>query len=352
MKEFQFKDFSIYAGSDVLEILLENLIEHSYSRVFVLMDENTRKYCLPKISKYLFDIIPITISSGEQHKTLVTAQFIWNELFKHNADRSSVLINLGGGMVGDIGGFCAAIYKRGIEFINIPTTLLAMVDSSVGGKTAVDFNHIKNSLGVIQQPKSVYIYPDLLGTLPISELRSGFAEMLKHGLIADSDYWEQLIKVSESELPRLASLINGSVKIKMKIVKKDMFEAKDRKRLNFGHTIGHAIEAYSIKNDKIPLKHGEAVAIGMICESYLSKVKSGLSGKELQLISQFIVSRFPKYSMRNILSPELIKLMRQDKKNVNDSLQFTLLRSIGKSIVNQECSEYEITAALNYYDSL
>ncbi len=352
MKEFQFKDFSIYAGSDVLEILLENLIEHSYSRVFVLMDENTKKYCLPKISKYLFDIYPIVIPSGEQHKTLATAQVIWNELFKQNADKNSVLINLGGGMVGDIGGFCAAIYKRGIEYINIPTTLLSMVDSSVGGKTAVDFYHIKNSLGVIQQPKSVYIFPDLLNTLPLPELRNGFAEMLKHGLIADDDYWQELLGVTEYELPRLASLINGSVKIKMKIVKKDMFEIRDRKRLNFGHTIGHAIEAYSLKNDKVPLKHGEAVAIGMVCESYLSKIKSGLSGKELQHISQVILSRFPKYSMRNILSPELIKIMRQDKKNSNDTLQFTLLRTIGKSTVNQECSEYEITAALNYYDSL
>ena len=352
MKEFHFKDFSIYSGNDVFGLLLENLIEHSYSKVFVLTDEHTKKYCLPQLSKFLFDINHITIPAGEQHKNIANVQLIWNELFKQQADRNAVLINLGGGMIGDIGGFCASTYKRGIDFINIPTTLLSMVDSSVGGKNGIDYYSIKNGIGVFNMPKAIYINPEMLNTLPASELKSGFAEMLKHGLIGDAEYWEKLIRTEEKDIYSMPGLINSSIKIKMKVVKKDPFEKKDRKKLNFGHTIGHAIESYSLRNDKNPLKHGEAVVIGMICESYLSQQKIGLSKKELEKISQELLSRYPKYSLKNILSPELIAIMRQDKKNTNDSLNFTLLKAIGKSEVNFTCSEAEIAAALNYYDGL
>jgi 3-dehydroquinate synthase len=352
LKEYNLKEYSVFVGTETLDVLLEQLIERSYSKVFVLVDEQTEKYCLPLLSKTLFDVHVIRIKSGEEHKTLDTVQHIWKELFAKQANRQCALINLGGGMVGDIGGFAAATYKRGIDFIQVPTTLLAMVDSSVGGKTGIDFNGIKNSIGIIQQPTSVVIQPDFLNTLPPRELLNGFAEMIKHGLIADGNYWEKLFGISELNVATIAPHIGGSIKIKAGVVKKDPFETGFRKLLNFGHTVGHAIEAYSLAKDKHPLKHGEAVAIGMICEAFLSKEVGGLSGRELRVISEFILLHFPKYSLRNIFSQELIALMRQDKKNTDDGINFTLLKRIGKGSINHTCSESKIALALNYYDSL
>jgi 3-dehydroquinate synthase len=352
LKEYHLKDFSIYIGNDIFELLLENLIAQSYSQVFVLVDENTEKYCLTQLNKYLFNTNIIRIKSGELHKTLETAQHIWNELQRMNADKKSVLINLGGGVVGDIGGFCAATFKRGLDFINIPTTLLAMVDSSIGGKLAIDYNGLKNAIGLIQQPKAIYINPDLLNTLPKDEMINGYAEIIKHGLIDDIDYWDKLSKTNIDEWQKLGPLINGSVKIKLQIIKKDPTEKSIRKLLNFGHTIGHAIEAYSLKHDKKPLKHGEAVAIGMICEAYLSKEILGFSSRDLRTISDYLLRFFPKYSLKTILSPELIMLMRQDKKNQMDEINFTLLKRIGKASIDHVCSERQISMALNYYDSL
>jgi 3-dehydroquinate synthase len=353
LKEYYLKDFSIFIGNDVFEVLLENLIERSYSKVFVLVDEHTEKYCLPALTKYLFDIKLIRIQGGEQHKSLDTAQFIWNYLQEQNADRNSVLLNLGGGVISDIGGFCASTFKRGFDYINVPTSLLAMVDSSIGGKTGIDYNGLKNAIGTINQPKAIYINPDLLLSLPKDELLNGFAEMIKHGLIIDKSYWEKIVKTGFDDWSKMSTLINGSIKIKLDVIKKDPLEKSYRKILNFGHTIGHAIEAYSLKNDKKPLKHGEAVAIGMVCEAYLSKTQLDLSMKELKEITDFIAQYFPKYSLRTILSPELIKLMRQDKKNEHpDEINFTLLKKIGKGSINHICSETQITAALNFYDSL
>ena len=353
MKEYYLKDFSVHIGSEVFELLLEHLIERSYSKVFVLVDENTEKYCLPALSHYLFDIKLIKIQGGEQHKTLETAQYIWNFLQHQEADRNSVLINLGGGIIGDIGGFCASTFKRGMDYINAPTTLLAMVDSGIGGKTGIDYNGYKNAIGTISQPKAVYINPELLKTLPKDELLNGFAEIIKHGLILDKGYWEKIVKTGFDDWEKLATLISGSIKLKLDVVKKDPKEESYRKILNFGHTIGHAIEAYSLKRDKKPLRHGEAVAIGMICEAYLSKTQLDLSTKDLREIATFISRYFTKYSLRSILSPELISLMRQDKKNDHpDAINFTLLKKIGKGSINHVCSESQIAAALNYYDGL
>lgn len=352
MKEYNLKEYSVFTGTEVLDVLLEHLIENSYSQVFVLVDENTEKQCLPLLTKTLFDIKVIRINQGEMHKTIETTQFIWNELIKHQANKQSVLINLGGGVIGDIGGFAASTYKRGIDFIQVPTTLLAMVDSSIGGKTGIDFGGIKNSIGVIQAPASVFVQPEFLTTLGEREILNGFAEMIKHGLIADEDYWDNLVGIAKVTSENISPFIHGSIKIKGAVVKKDPYETGLRKVLNFGHTIGHAIEAYSLAKDKNPLKHGEAIAIGMICEAFLSKEQAGLSGKELRVISDFILQHYPKYSLRNIFSQELIAYMRQDKKNTDEGINFTLLKRIGKGIINHTCSESKIALALNYYDSL
>lgn len=352
MKEYNLKDYTIYSGTDVLDALLQHLIEKSYSQVFVLVDEQTERLCLPILTKTLFDVHAIRINSGEVNKSLESLQLVWDELMKQNADKSAVLINLGGGVIGDLGGFAAATYKRGMDFINMPTTLLAMVDSSIGGKLGFDYGNIKNAIGVIHSPAVVYIYPDFLKTLEERELRNGFAEMIKHALIADEDYWEKITKVEAVDWKNLSPLINASVKIKQQIVKKDPLEKGLRKILNFGHTIGHAIESYSLVHDKKPLKHGESIAIGMICEAYLSKEHGALSGKELKQISDFIMKHFDKYSLRNILSPELIRFMRHDKKNTNDQINFSLLKRIGKGIPDYTCTDQQISLALNYYDGL
>lgn len=352
MKHYQLKEYGIYLGDEVLDMLLEQLIEAEYSQVFILVDEHTEKHCLPLLQKTLFDTKVITLKSGEEHKTIASLQHIWEQLLANEADRHSVLINLGGGVLGDIGGFAAATYKRGIDFIQIPTTLLAMVDSSIGGKLGVDYQHIKNVVGVFKNPKAVYIKPDFLNTLPAAELRNGFAEIIKHGLIGDEDYWQKIQRVEELNSKSLSALIAGSVKIKTQIVKKDPTENDLRKVLNFGHTIGHAIETYSLVNDKKPLKHGDAVAIGMVCEAFLSKEYCGLSGKELRNISDFVMKHYSKYSLRNILSPELIKYMRNDKKNSNNAINFTQLKKIGKATINHNYTQQQISFALNYYDSL
>ena len=352
MKAYNQKDYSIYIGPEVFDLLLEQLIERSYSQVFVLVDENTEKYCLPILTRTLFDVKVIKISSGEEHKTVSNLQIIWDQLIKHQADKQTALINLGGGVIGDMGGFAAATFKRGIDFINVPTTLLAMVDSSIGGKLGVDYQGIKNAVGMIKNPSAVFVCTEFLNTLPKRELLNGFAEIIKHGLIADEDYWEKITRVKNIDAESLTTLINSSIKIKSQIVKKDPVEDGLRKVLNFGHTIGHAIESYSLINDKNPLKHGEAIAIGMICEAFLSKEHNGLSGRELRVISEVILQHFPKYSLRNILSPELIKFMRQDKKNSNQSINFSLLKRIGKASIDYTCTDAQIALALNYYDGL
>jgi 3-dehydroquinate synthase len=352
LKEYASKDFTIFSGNDCFEVLLENIVEAAYTRVFVLVDENTEKHCMPLLSKYLFDMKLIRLKSGEQYKVIDSAQLIWNELQKQNADRQSLLINLGGGVIGDLGGFCAATFKRGLDFYNIPTTLLSMVDSSIGGKTGIDYNGVKNAIGIFQHPKQIYINPDFLDRLPQPEMVNGYAEIIKHALIADKDLWEKLSVTNLNEWPKYTSIINTSIKIKLEVVKKDPTEKNLRKLLNFGHTIGHAIEAYSLTNDSKPLKHGEAVAIGIICESFLSKELMGLNGKDLKLISDYMLSHFRKYSLKNIFSHELIHLMKQDKKNLSEEINFTLLKKIGKGSINHTCSEHQIRKALQYYESL
>ncbi|MBP9187191.1 MAG: 3-dehydroquinate synthase [Bacteroidia bacterium] len=339
-------------GLEVFDLLLSQLIERSYSQVFVLVDENTEKHCLPLLSETLFDIKVIRINSGEVNKNSVNLQFIWEQLLANNADKQSVLINLGGGVIGDIGGFAAATYKRGIDFINVPTTLLAMVDSSIGGKLGIDYQGIKNAIGMIKNPSSVFVYTHFLKTLPDRELLNGFAEIIKHGLIADEEYWELITQIKTLDVESLTSLIHSSIKVKSRIVKKDPNEEGLRKVLNFGHTVGHAIESYSLQHDKNPLKHGEAIAIGMICEAYLSKEHNGLSGRDLRVISEVILNHFPKYSLRNIFSKEVIAYMRQDKKNSNDTINFTLLKRIGKASFDYACNDAQIAVALNYYDGL
>ncbi len=351
MKEILNKDFNIFFGEEVFEKLLENLRVKDYTKLFVLMDTNTRKHCSPILRNYLKNYIPILIPVGESNKTIQQAEFIWKTLLKNLADRKSVLINLGGGMVSDMGGFCASTYKRGIDFINIPTSLLGMVDAAIGGKQGIDLDSNKNMIGVFNHPESVFIYPPFLNTLVDSEIRNGFAEIIKHALICDKILFEKLEKLDLYDRTRFDPVIFQSVMIKFSIVSRDPFEKNIRKKLNFGHTIGHAIETLSLLRDKNPLKHGEAIAIGMICEAFLSNAVEGLSNKEFNHITELILNRFPKYEQK-WNAAKLIRIMKNDKKNIAGNINFTLLKKIGLAKIDQSCNEDLIVQSLNYYHCL
>lgn len=322
----------------------------NYKKVIVLVDENT-KALISRISTLstFSSLDYIEIKSGEKNKNLETCQYIWSQLIEFNIDRNGLIINLGGGVITDMGAFAASTYKRGIDFINIPTSLLSMVDASVGGKTGVNFQGIKNNIGLFIEPKSVYCDTSLLETLPQRELISGIGEILKHALITDLNYWQTLIETSLA-LWNWESIINKSISIKNTIVLKDPLEKNDRKKLNFGHTIGHAIESNKLNNNE-PILHGEAVAIGMICESYISNIENTLSEKELQEITTIIKSIFKLPSISSDDST-LLNLMLQDKKNEGLEINFTLLDSIGKSSINHYIRKEIITDALAYYRKL
>lgn len=352
MLQIQLLDTSVFIGDDSLPELLKQLTPHS--RIFVLVDVNTLKKCLPVLENIIPDTIELhtlAISPGEMNKTLNTATLLWKQLLQLNVNRGDVLINLGGGVVSDIGAFVASTYKRGIGFINIPTTLLAMADASIGGKTAVDFEGAKNIIGTFAHPKSVFIYPSFLHTLETQHIKNGYAEIIKYALIYSNALWDQLQLISLREMPA-DKLIAEAVKIKVDIVKNDPLEKGTRKILNYGHTIGHALESWSLMNDRDPLLHGEAIAAGMICEAWLSNQKAGLSQKDLQVVCNFILKHYPKYVVPQSGYGKLMEFILHDKKNTEKHIQFSLLKSIGECKHNVSCKEHDIIAALNFYADL
>ena len=290
--------------------------------------------------------------NGEDHKTIDICTGVWEALSEYNADRKSILINLGGGVVTDLGGFVASTYMRGITYINIPTSLLAMVDASVGGKTGVDLGALKNQIGVINEGEMVGIDTSFLDTLPQNEMVSGFAEMLKHGLIYDKNYWNTLTHLEKLDLSDLDQLIYDSVVIKNKVVTEDPTEQGLRKILNFGHTLGHAIESYFLENaDKTPLLHGEAIAIGMLLEAYISTKVCGLSNAELDIINDGILKTFSKVEITDNDQKIIIDLLQYDKKNSHGVVKFVLLEAIGKPKIDCVVRNELILEAFNYYAS-
>jgi len=293
----------------------------------------------------------IEINAGEESKDIDFCIGIWKLLIDFGADRKSLMINLGGGVISDLGGFAASTFKRGIDFVHVPTTLLSQVDASVGGKTGIDIDSIKNIIGTFTQPKAVFIHDEFLNTLPERQILSGLAEMLKHGLICDANYWNQL-KNSDLQKPS-AELIYRSVEIKNEVVIEDPKETGIRKSLNFGHTIGHAVETYSLLNDSgSSLSHGEAIAIGMICEAWLSHKKIGLSSGALTEITDVITALYPKYFIEEAANEQLYALMLKDKKNQSGKINCTLLKQIGQYSIDNICTEAELRESLYYYATL
>jgi 3-dehydroquinate synthase len=344
--------YPIYFDNSLDELV--KFIDHgNYSRFFILVDENTAEYCLPLVREKLgaadnFDIIEI--NAGEESKDINFCIGVWKMLIDFGADRQSLLINLGGGVISDLGGFAASTFKRGIDFVHVPTTLLSQVDASVGGKTGIDIDSIKNIVGTFTQPKAVFIEYNFIKTLPARQVLSGLAEMLKHGLIADVSYWERL-KNSDLKYPG-ADLIYLSVAIKNKVVIEDPHEKGLRKCLNFGHTIGHAIETYSLINDQDPLSHGEAIAIGMICEAYLSYKKAGLAAAELAEITEVFSRLYLHYPLKESYNDTLYEFMLKDKKNQNGKINCTLLIAIGQCSIDNICTKDELFESLKYYADL
>lgn len=323
--------------------------KNKYSQIAVLVDENTLKYCYPQIVGYLPKHSLIEIRSGEKNKNLATCQQIWSELMDKHFDRKSLLINLGGGVIGDMGGFCAATYKRGIDFIQIPTTLLSQVDASVGGKLGIDFHGFKNHIGLFCRPKQVIIDTDFLTTLPLNELRSGFAEVIKHCLIADKKAWNKLI-INELEQNDWKEIVLHSVSLKSKIVNSDPKEKGARKTLNYGHTVGHALETFYL--EKYPNKHllhGEAVAVGIIVESFMSFQRGLLHQKDFKSIEDFISKIYPKVKIAQKDISPIIALSLHDKKNENGKIKGILLKTIGEALFDIDFSLKEMEGALNYY---
>lgn len=326
--------------------------EKKYSRILILVDEHTEKLCLaPNRAHFPENAHVISIAAGEQYKNLETTQIIWKEMFGALADRQALLVNLGGGVIGDMGGFCAATFKRGFDFVQMPTTLLAQVDASIGGKLGIDFAQVKNSIGVFCNPKAVFIAPEFLATLPHREKLSGFAEIIKHALIADVKQWDALKKIENIEAVDWASYIVPSLKIKQHIVEIDPFEKRERKALNFGHTIGHAVESFALQTPA-PLTHGEAIAVGMICELYLSKKVLGLNEKTLEDITRFILRLYGKYDLKQKNFDILVELMKQDKKNEKQKINFSLIPSVGNVTVNVTTTEADIKESLLFYQRL
>ncbi len=323
----------------------------SFPAVFVLVDNNTKEHCLPLVGRSLPQAYHlIEIPAGEVHKNLATCQLIWQALTNHQADRHALLINLGGGVICDMGGFCARTYKRGIQFWNIPTTLLSQVDASVGGKLGIDFGDYKNHLGLFSDPDAVIIDSAFLATLPADELLSGYAEMVKHALIANHDMFARLQR-EHFPLLNWQKWVPESVAIKKGIVDRDPTEKGLRKILNYGHTLGHAVESYFLGQDK-PLKHGEAIVIGMIAENHIASAKGMLPENECQAINQYLLATFGQQKIPENALETIVSLALQDKKNQNGKIKAVLLSRIGQAEYDIEISAREITGSLAYYNRI
>lgn len=346
-------NYPIYFNEKGYEALNLYLKESKYSSLFIIVDSETNEFCLPKFLPYLETDLTIEIvefEAGEPNKNIETCVQIWNVLTELGADRKSLVINLGGGVVTDLGGFVASTFKRGMDFIHIPTTLLSMVDASVGGKTGVDLGNLKNQIGVINVPKMVLIDSQYLETLSRNEMRSGLAEMLKHGLIYDKDYWEKFLDLNAVDFADFDELIYRSVEIKNEIVMQDPTEKNIRKALNFGHTLGHAIESYFLENEnKTSLLHGEAIAIGMILESFISLEKGLLNPKEYNQIKTTIKAIYDDVIFEESDIAPILELLIHDKKNEYGNIQFALIEGIGKIKINQSVENELILKAFQDY---
>lgn len=353
MQSIQAHNYKVDFGKTAYQSLNAHIQRCNYSKIFVLTDTNTNHHCTPRLLPLLetdCTLEIIEMEAGEPYKNLDTCSQVWQAMADLSADRKSLLINLGGGVVTDLGGFVASTYQRGIDFINIPTSLLAMVDASVGGKTGVDLGALKNQIGVINNPLQVLIDIEYLSTLPSEELRSGMAEMFKHGLIRSEPYWNQMQELNALDITDLQQLIYDSVVIKNEVVTQDPKEKGLRKTLNYGHTLGHAIESYCLEQShRSRLLHGQAIAIGMILSSYISSELLNFPIEKVQKIKKVLLSYFKKQKFSKQEITDIMSLMKFDKKNSHGNINFVLLEDIAQPKIDCQVSEELIYKAFDFY---
>lgn len=347
MKSITNASSNIHFQPNAYQELNSFIASHQPSCIFILVDENTMEHCYPVLMPYIETtsrIEIIEIDAGEEFKNIETCTGVWSALIELGCDRNSLIINLGGGVVTDLGGFIAATIKRGISFIHIPTTVLGMVDAAIGGKNGIDIGHLKNQIGVIVPPKMTLIDTTYIKTLDKRQLLNGSIEMFKHGLIADRTYWNQMIQIGGDYLSKeFENLIYQSAIIKNKVAHSDPYEQGPRKALNYGHTIGHAIESFCLSSpDRDSLLHGEAIAAGLYLESYLSLLHAGLGKNDFQEIKKWHQTLNRKMLFSDADIKEMLGLMTHDKKNVNGEIRFVLLTSIGNFITDQTVPELDV----------
>jgi len=348
--------YPVYVGTELnqeMGYVLQSFF--TTGRIFILADIHTHRYCLPVLAKYLpgmaqqpvFSVLP-----GEQSKNPAILESIWKWLLEAGADRESILINLGGGVISDLGGFAAASFKRGIRYINIPTSLIGQADAAIGGKTGINVAGIKNQAGCFYDPVAVFIMTEFLKTLPEDHLRSGYAEIIKCAVLSGNSYWEKVKNGSIHDHEQLFSLVHDTAGFKARTVADDPYDYSLRKILNFGHTIGHALESLSGMKDEEFMLHGEAVAAGMICESYLSYNTAGLSKDGLEEITDMIKSAFNLKPVETYSFNHLLKLMEHDKKKTTNGIGFTLLENLGHPLIDRTVDHKDIIASLEYLNQV
>ncbi|HPG07579.1 MAG TPA: 3-dehydroquinate synthase [Saprospiraceae bacterium] len=342
-------EYTIHIGP-VGEALAPLMQQLRYSTLFVLVDEHTELHCLPRIRSLVEDAVVIRIPAGEEAKNIQECQHIWQQLLDGHADRKSLIINLGGGVIGDMGGFCAGTFKRGIPFIQIPTTLLSQVDASVGGKLGIDFKHIKNCIGLFRNPQAVLVDPQFCLTLPDRQLASGMIEIFKHGLLHDVDLYHKLLALESLTEILDEEYIGRAIAVKREVVEQDPYEAGLRKILNLGHTLGHGVESYFLDTDH-PLLHGEAVAIGLIGELYIASKRLGFPVEELTRIERFVKRWYPEIAIPDEARGAILQIMAQDKKNERNQLHFSLLKKPGEPYIDCIIEPELVQEAITYYNN-
>jgi len=355
---FSLHNYTIQLGP-LAETLPAWLQERSYSRIFVICDENTRQHCLPQLATLLgltenSPALPggfSTLPAGETYKTLASCEQVWKAMLEAQLDRQALVINLGGGVIGDLGGFCAATWKRGIDFIQIPTTLLSMTDAAVGGKLGVDFQGIKNIIGVFQNPAAVFVDPLFLQTLPEHELRSGFAEVIKHALIGDPVLWQNIQALPNLEDAPWTDILRASIAVKIRVVSEDPLEKGLRMVLNYGHTIGHAVESYFLKTP-FPRSHGEAIALGMIAESWLARAVVPNGPNRLAQVIALIAEAFAHDPIPQAAFAEIWATMQQDKKNAGGAVRVAVPGEEPYTMQVLETDAEAVVQSLAFYNDL
>lgn len=352
---------SVYLGANVLSIFSKQLKRREFSgtKLFILVDRHTSEHCLPVLIKALPELKSaevLKIDGGEGCKSIATAEMLWQKLHDAGADRQSVIINLGGGVVSDLGGFVAGGFQRGIRYFNVPTSLIGQADAAIGGKTGVNLGAIKNQIGLFYSPEGIFIVPEFLNTLPKNHLRSGLGEIIKSILLSDPVQWQKIRRKPKGTLlgempdgPMWQKLVFKAAAYKIALVTADYREKKSRKSLNFGHTVGHALESFTIANGLPVLLHGDAVVAGMICAAWLSYKKTDLNKEHFEEISSYLFSEFEPVRFKESDIPQIVNLMKFDKKNQSGQFRFTLLAKPGLPKINVACDSAEVSESLVNY---